>query len=64
MIFNKNYVKIYYKNKKRGRIIVYKEKIESIIENLMEQLYEAKRFNNLNCNSFERNIFEAEMKEL
>jgi predicted nuclease with TOPRIM domain len=41
-----------------------KEKVESIIKDLIQQLYEAKGFNNLDCNSLERNIFEAEMKEL
>jgi predicted nuclease with TOPRIM domain len=41
-----------------------KEKVKSIIKALMQQLYEAKGFDNLNCNSLERNIFEAEMKEL
>lgn len=41
-----------------------KEKIKSIIKDLMEQLYKAKGFDNLNCNPLERNIFEAEMKEL
>ena len=35
------------------------EEVKSIIKDLMEQLYEAKGFDNL-----ERNIFEAEMKEL
>lgn len=41
-----------------------KEKVKSIIKDLMQQLYEAKGFDNLNCNPLERNIFEAEMKEL
>lgn len=41
-----------------------KEKVKSIIKNLMEQLYKAKGFDNLDCNPLERNIFEAEMKEL
>ena len=41
-----------------------KEKVKSIIKDLMEQLYEAKGFNNLDCNPLERNIFDAEMKEL
>ena len=41
-----------------------KEKIKSIIKDLMEQLYQAKGFDNLHCNPLERNIFEAEMKEL
>lgn len=40
-----------------------KEKIESIIKDLMEQLYKAKGFDNLDCNPLEHNIFEAEMKE-
>ena len=41
-----------------------KEKIKSIIRDLIEQLYKAKGFDNLHCNTLERNIFEAEMKEL
>lgn len=41
-----------------------KEKVKSIVKDLMEQLYKAKGFNNLYCNPLERNIFEAEMKEL
>lgn len=41
-----------------------KEKVKSIIKDLMEQLYEAKGFDNLRCNPLERNIFEAEMKDL
>jgi chromosome segregation ATPase len=41
-----------------------KEKVRSIIKDLIEQLYEAKGFNNLDCNPLERNMFEAEMKEL
>ena len=41
-----------------------KEKVKSIIKDLMEQLYKAKGFDNLHCNPLERNIFEAEMKEL
>ena len=41
-----------------------KEKVKSIIKDLMEQLYNAKGFNDLRCNPLERNIFEAEMKEL
>jgi len=41
-----------------------KEKVKSIIKDLMQQLYEAKGFNNLDCNPLERNIFEAEMKDL
>ena len=41
-----------------------KEKVKSIIKDLMQQLYEAKGFDNLDCNPLERNIFEAEMKEL
>lgn len=40
------------------------EKVQSTIKDLMQQLYEAKGFNNLNCNPLKRNIFEAEMKEL
>ena len=30
----------------------------------MEQLYNAKGFNDLKCNPLERNLFEAEMKEI
>lgn len=41
-----------------------KEKVKSSIKDLMEQLYKTKGFDNLNCNPLERNIFEAEMKEL
>lgn len=41
-----------------------KEKVKSIIKDLMQQLYEVKSFNNLDCNPLERNIFEAEMKKL
>lgn len=41
-----------------------KEKVKSIIKDLMQRLYEAKGFDNLHCNPLERNIFEAEMKEL
>lgn len=41
-----------------------KEKVKSIIKDLMQQLYKAKGFDNLDCNSLERNIFEAEMKDL
>lgn len=41
-----------------------KEKVKSIIKDLMQQLYEAKGFDNLYCNPLERNMFEAEMKEL
>ena len=41
-----------------------KEKVKNIIKDLMQQLYEAKGFDNLHCNPLERNIFEAEMKEL
>ena len=40
------------------------EKVKSIIKDLMEQLYIAKGFDNLRCNPLERNIFEAEMKDL
>ena len=39
------------------------EKVLDIIEDLMQQLYQAKGFDKLNCNTLERNIFEAEMKE-
>ena len=41
-----------------------KEKVKSIIKDLMKQLYEAKDFDNLPCNPLDRNIFEAEMKDL
>ena len=41
-----------------------KEKVKSIIKDLMKQLYEAKDFDNLPCNPLDRNIFEADMKEL
>lgn len=41
-----------------------KEKVKSKIKDLMEQLYEAKDFDNLPCNPLDRNIFEAEMKDL
>lgn len=40
------------------------EKVQNTIKDLMQQLYEAKGFNNLHCNPLERNIFEAEMQEL
>ena len=40
------------------------EELKNIIKDLMEQLYEAKGFNDLRCNPLERNIFEAEMKDL
>lgn len=39
------------------------EKVLNIIEEIMQQFYKAKGFDNLNCNPLERNIFEAEMKE-
>ena len=41
-----------------------KEKVKEIVKDLMERLYAEKGFNSLNCNPLERNIFEAEMKEL
>lgn len=41
-----------------------KEKVKSIIKDLMQRLYEAKGFNDLHCNPLERNIFEAEMQEV
>lgn len=41
-----------------------KEKVKSIIKDLMKQLYKAKDFDNLPCNPLDRNIFEAEMKDL
>ena len=40
------------------------EEVKNIIKDLMEQLYEAKGFDDLRCNPLERNIFEAEMKDL
>lgn len=40
------------------------EEVKNIIKDLMEQLYEAKGFDDLHCNPLERNIFEAEMKNL
>ena len=39
------------------------DKILDIIEDLIQQLYEAKGFNTCSYNAFERNIFEAEMQE-
>ena len=41
-----------------------KEKVKSGIKDLIQQLYEAKGFNSLDCNPLERNMFEAEMKQL
>ena len=41
-----------------------KEKVKSIVKDLIEQLYDAKGFNDLHCNPLERNIFEAEMQEI
>ena len=41
-----------------------KEKVKSIVKDLMERLYDAKGFNNLKCNPLERNIFKAEMQEI
>ena len=41
-----------------------KEKVKEIVKDLMERLYAEKGFNSLNCNPLERNIFEAEMKDL
>ena len=41
-----------------------KEKVKDIVRSLMEQLYDAKGFNNFNYNPLERNIFEEEMKDL
>ena len=38
--------------------------IKDIVKNLMEQLYEAKGFNDLKCNPLERNLFETEMQEV
>jgi len=40
------------------------DKVLDIIKDLMQQLYQAKGFDKLNCNALERNIFEAEMKDL
>lgn len=44
--------------------MVDKEEVESIIEDLIQQLYKAKGFDNLDCNPFERDLFETEMKKL
>lgn len=41
-----------------------KEKVKSIVKNLIEQLYDAKGFNDLYCNPLERNLFAAEMQEI
>lgn len=41
-----------------------KEKVKSIVKDLIEQLYDAKGFNDLHCNPLERNLFEAEMQEV
>jgi uncharacterized coiled-coil DUF342 family protein len=41
-----------------------KEKVKDIIKDLMEQLYKAKGLDSFDCNPLERNMFEAEMKEL
>lgn len=41
-----------------------KEKVKDIVKFLMEQLYDAKGFNNFNYIPLERNIFEKEMKDL
>ena len=41
-----------------------KEQVISIVKDLMEQLYEAKGFNDLKCNPLERNLFETEMQEV
>jgi chromosome segregation ATPase len=38
--------------------------VKDIVKNLMEQLYEAKGFNDLECNPLERNLFETEMQEV
>lgn len=39
------------------------EKVLNIVEDLIQQLYQARGFDNIKCNPLERNIFEAEMKE-
>lgn len=44
--------------------MVNKDKVKNKIKDLMQQLYEAKGFNNLDCNPLERNMFEEEMKDL
>ena len=41
-----------------------KEKVKDIVKSLMERLYDAKGFDNFDCNPLERNIFEEEMKDL
>ena len=41
-----------------------KEKTKSIMKDLIQQLYEAKGFDNPNCNPLERNLFEAEVQEI
>ena len=41
-----------------------KEQVVNIVKDLMEQLYEAKGFNDLKCNPLERNLFEAEMQKI
>lgn len=40
------------------------KEVKDIVKNLMEQLYEAKGFNDLKCNPLERNLFETEMQEV
>ena len=40
------------------------KEVKDIVKNLMEQLYEAKGFNDLKCNPLERNLFETEMQKV
>lgn len=40
------------------------EKVKSIVQDLMERLYDAKGFTDLKCNPLERNLFETEMQEI
>lgn len=41
-----------------------KEIVKSIVQDLMERLYDAKGFTDLKCNPLERNLFETEMQEI
>ena len=41
-----------------------KEQVVNIVKDLIEQLYEAKGFNDLKCNPLERNLFETEMQKV
>ena len=40
------------------------EKVKSIVQDLMERLYDAKGFTDLKCNPLERNLFETEKQEI